>query len=101
MVGRFVRAENDVVSLMLRFAPGIVIRGAGAFSPERLIPVCHRTCHSEERSDEESGWGKAWIYQPPPRSLAEPALSGVEGLGMTPLLYDGRQTGMSGGGWRR
>ena len=49
---------------------------------------------SEERSDEESGWGKAWIYQPPPRSLAEPALSEAEGLGLTLLLYDGRQTGM-------
>jgi hypothetical protein len=53
-------------------------------------PTAHED--SEERSDKESGWGKAWIYQPPPRSLAEPALSGVEGFGMTPLLYGGRQT---------
>jgi hypothetical protein len=35
---------------------------------------------SEERSDEESGWEKAWIHEPPPRFLAA--------LGMTPLLYD-------------
>jgi len=40
-------------------------------------PVAHGD--SEERSDEESGWGKAQINQPPPRSLAA--------LGMTPLLY--------------
>jgi protein SCO1 len=61
-----------------------------------VIPVCDQTCHSEERSDEESGWGKAQINQSPPRSLAEPALSGVEGLGMTPLLDDRWQTGMRG-----
>jgi hypothetical protein len=51
-----------------------------------LIPVCCQTCHSEERSDEESGRGKAQINQPPPRSLAT--------LGMTPWLYDRWQIGM-------
>jgi len=47
-------------------------------------PAAHED--SEERSDEESGWGKAWIHEPPPRSLAA--------LGMTPLLYDRWQTGI-------
>ena len=53
-----------------------------------FIPVCCQTCHSEERSDEESGWGKTQINLPPPRSLAA--------LGMTSLLHDRWQTGIRG-----
>jgi hypothetical protein len=70
---------NDQLPKWLQFGLDERLRFEG-YDGGGFIPICHRTCHSEERSDEESGWGKAWIYQPPPRSLAA--------LGMTTLLYD-------------
>ena len=42
---------------------------------------CLQTCHSEERSDEESGWGNARIHELPPGFLAEPALREAKGSG--------------------
>ena len=74
----------------------------GASAPQQrprlvlpLIPVAIEHVIPRSVATRNLGGGKPGSSSPRPGPLAEPALSGVEGLGMTPLLYDGRQTGIT------